>query len=115
MIQQEDIDEVAFPRLVVTLYLLQTQGISIEWDFIENLKVSPLPEGRDIEERVMEHFEHLKALQPGDCDECGAWALKRVRAYWGPKPMFCVICWKRRLLSYQRSGEWPPAEFDVEL
>ena len=114
MIAQEDIEEVSFPRLVVTLYLLQIDELSVEWDFVENLKVTPLPDRTDIADRISEHFEHLKALQPGHCDECGQWSIKRIRAYWSPKPMFCVSCWRSRLLQYQRTNRWPEVDFDLD-
>jgi hypothetical protein len=114
MIQQEDIEEVGFPSIVVTLYLLQVDELSVEWDYVENLKVTPLPDRESIADRISEHFEELKALQPGHCDECGQWAIKRIRGYWGPKPMFCVPCWRVRLLQYQRTGNWPAADFDLD-
>jgi len=114
MIQQEDIDEVGFPPIVVTLYLLQVDELSVEWDYVENLKVTPLPDRDSIADRISENFEQLKSLQPGHCDECGQWAIKRVRAYWGPKPMFCVPCWRSRLLQYQRTNHWPEADWNPE-
>ena len=114
MIQQEDIDEVGFPSIVVTLYLLQVDELSVEWDYVENLKVTPLPDRESIAERISESFNELKSLQPGHCDECGQWAIKRVRAYWGPKPMFCVPCWRSRLLQYQRTNHWPEADWNPE-
>jgi hypothetical protein len=114
MIQQEDIDEVGFPPIVVTLYLLQVDELSIEWDYVENLKVTPLPDRESIADRISENFNELKSLQPGHCDECGQWAIKRVRAYWGPKPMFCVPCWRSRLLQYQRTNHWPEADWNPE-
>jgi len=114
MIQQEDIDEVGFPPIVVTLYLLQVDELSVEWDYVENLKVTPLPDRESIADRISENFEQLKSLQPGHCDECGQWAIKRVRAYWGPKPMFCVPCWRSRLLQYQRTNHWPEADWNPE-
>ena len=114
MIAQEDIDEVRFPRIVVTLYLLQIDELSVEWDFLENLKVTPLPDRADIADRISEHFEELKALQPGHCDECGQWVIKRIRSYWSSRPMFCVPCWRVRLLQYQRTGNWPAVDFDLD-
>jgi hypothetical protein len=114
MIQQEDIDEVGFPPIVVTLYLLQVDELSIEWDYVENLKVTPLPDRESIADRISENFNELKALQPGHCDECSCWSIKRVRAYWGPKPMFCVPCWRSRLLQYQRTNHWPEADWNPE-
>jgi hypothetical protein len=114
MIQQEDIDEVGFPPIVVTLYLLQVDELSVEWDYVQNLKVTPLPDRESIADRISENFEQLKSLQPGHCDECGQWAIKRVRAYWGPKPMFCVPCWRSRLLQYQRTNHWPEADWNPE-
>jgi hypothetical protein len=114
MIQQEDIDEVGFPPIVVTLYLLQVDELSIEWDYVENLKVTPLPDRESIADRISENFNELKSLQPGHCDECGQWAIKRVRAYWGPKPMFCVPCWRSRLIQYQRTNHWPEADWNPE-
>jgi len=114
MIQQEDIDEVGFPPIVVTLYLLQVDELSVEWDYVENLKVTPLPDRESIADRISENFNELKSLQPGHCDECGQWAIKRIRAYWGPKPMFCVPCWRSRLLQYQRTNHWPEADWNPE-
>jgi hypothetical protein len=77
-------------------------------------KVTPLPDRDSIADRISENFEQLKSLQPGHCDECGQWAIKRVRAYWGPKPMFCVPCWRSRLLQYQRTNHWPEADWNPE-
>jgi len=114
MIQQEDIDEVGFPPIVVTLYLLQVDELSVEWDYVENLKVTPLPDRDSIADRISENFEQLKSLQPGHCDECGQWAIKRIRAYWNPRPMFCVPCWRSRLLQYQRTNHWPEADWNPE-
>jgi len=114
MIQQEDIDEVGFPPIVVTLYLLQVDELSVEWDYVENLKVTPLPDRESIADRISENFNELKALQPGHCDECCSWSIKRIRAYWGPKPMFCVPCWRSRLLQYQRTNHWPEADWNPE-
>lgn len=113
-IHQEDIDEVIFPRIVVTLFLLQMHELSVEWDFVENLKVIPIPDNEDLTERITEHFDELKELQPGHCDECCAWSIKRIKAYWGPRPMFCIQCWRRRMNTYIRTGEWPSVEWNLD-
>ena len=110
---QEDIDEMKFPPLLVTLFQFQELGLSFDWSYkdemIHSVPVPPV----ELHDRIQRFYEEIRHLQPGFCDECGDWWMKRVQAYWGPRPMFCVPCWRKRLSFYKKTGDWPQAEFNV--
>jgi len=114
MIPQEDIEPTKFPPLVVTLYQLQRYEHSLEYHLAEQtLKCSPAPT-ESLSERIAKEYEQLKELQPGFCDECGAWSIRRIMAYWNPSPLFCLPCWEARLDYYRFSGNWPEADLGLD-
>jgi len=111
--QQEDIDEVKFSSLLVTHYKYQELGLSFDWSYKDEMIHSvPIPP-ENLNDRIQRHYDEIRALQPGFCDECGDWWMKRVQAYWGPRPMFCVPCWRKRLNYYKKTNDWPQIEFNL--
>lgn len=111
MIPQEDIETIKFPPLVVFLFQCQELALSFDWSYKdEMIHCVPLPP-EDMNDRIQRFYDELVALQPGFCDECSEWWIKRVKAYWGPEPMFCVPCWRNRLNTYKKTGDWPRVNF----
>lgn len=110
-LQPEDIDIMRFPPIMVFLFQVQTERLSFDWKYKDEMLHSvPVPPDY-LNEKIQKFYDELRALQPGFCDECGEWWPKRVQGYWGARPLFCVPCWRFRLKRYQLSGQWPQAEF----
>jgi hypothetical protein len=107
---QEDVDQLRYPPLMVTLFKFQELGLSFDWSYQDEMIHSvPIPPDY-LNDRIQMFYDEIRNLQPGFCDECGEWWMKRVQAYWGPRPLFCVPCWRSRLNNYIKTGDWPKAE-----
>lgn len=64
---------------------------------------------------VSEHYEEIQTLLPGSCDRCGVWSIKRIEAYWGDHPHYCVRCTAVATLAFKKSGEWPHVDIPDRL
>lgn len=114
MTTPEDIDAMKFDGLLITLYKFQWYGLSFDWSYKDEMLHSvPVPPDH-LNDRIQTYYDQIRHLQPGYCDECGEWWMKRVQAYWGARPLFCVPCWKRRLSTFQETNRWPEPEFEYE-
>ena len=108
--EQEQIDEMRFPSLLVMLYKFQELGLSFDWSYQDEMIHSvPIPPDY-LNDNIQKHYDAIRNLQPGFCDECGAWWMKRIQAYWGARPLFCPPCWRVRLKKYETTGDWPKAD-----
>jgi len=110
---QEDVNSPKLPPLVSLLYELQMMGYSTHRDILlDELRVIPVPDDR-LTELVKEHYDELLYLQPGVCDQCQQWHIRRHDAYWGATPLYCGLCLLRLIKAFEKQGVWPDPHLEV--
>ena len=112
---QEDITPPVLPDLLVLLYELQVRGFSAHVEIAtEELRVIPAPDERLIA-KIKEHYEELLYLQPGVCDQCQTWNIRRHDAYWGATPLYCALCLLKIVKVFEKHDRWPDVHFEFAV
>lgn len=112
MLVQEDVAVPQLPELVMFLHDLQIGQYSIEVNRTSKmLFVWPTPPD-EYTALVKKFYAELDFLQPGICDTCKQWHLRRFDAYWGASPLFCARCLSRIIKHFNTTESWPEVEID---
>ena len=112
---QEDVTPPPLPSLVAMLYKMQLFGYSAHHDLItDTLRVIPAPPPEMMGD-IKDHYEQLLYLQPGICDQCQAWAMRRHDAYWGAQPLYCGHCLHRIVRLFNDKDRWPEPHFEMPV
>ena len=110
---QEDVPAPALPSLIELLYEFQMFGFSAHLDYsTSELRVIPAPELRLIED-IKEHYDELLYLQPGVCDQCLQWQIRRHTAYWGATVLYCGLCLLKAINLFEKHDRWPETMLDI--
>jgi hypothetical protein len=112
MVTQEDVQIPDLPALVMLLSDFQIGQYSVEINRTSRmLFVWPTPPD-EITELVKVYFEELTYLQPGVCDTCQQWHIRRFDAYWGASPLYCARCLSRIIKHFNTTETWPEVTID---
>ena len=108
---QEDVETPNLPNMVALLHDLQLGLYSLDWNRdIGILHCTPNPP-EDMVKSIRYWYDELKFLQPGVCDSCQQWNIRRLDAYWGASPLYCPRCLNRLLQYFDKTDTWPTVQF----
>lgn len=110
---QEDVERPELPTLVELLYEMQLRDFSAHHDILsDTLRVIPTPDDR-LTKLFRDFYDQLLYLQPGECDQCRTWHIRRHAGYWGASPLYCGLCLHRIINLFERNNRWPDANFEI--
>ena len=110
---QEDVLEPELPGLVTLLYEMQLRNFSAHRDLLtDTLRAIPVPDDR-MTDLFRTYFDELLHLQPGECDQCREWHIRRHAGYWGANPLYCGRCLLRIVNVFEKHNRWPDPNLEI--
>ena len=100
-------NEIEFAELLNDL-CLGCFSINVKVDSTD-LMLVPSTEDEDLFRRITAHFETLRYLLPGVCDNCSGWTPIRVASFYGSQPAYCHVCLALAVNLFDKRN-WPPVE-----